>query len=78
VEIFLKGRGVHRIVIDEGASTYIMSNSCWLTMGSPTLSMPSNSFKSFDGHTFIPKGYLANYPIILSGKRLMMDVEVVD
>ena len=74
VKIFLKGRGIHRIVIDEGASTCIMSASCWLALGSRTLFLPSNSLKAFNRHTFIPKGYLASYPITLSGKIVMVDI----
>jgi len=38
VQIFSKGKGIHRTVIDEGASTCVMSSSCWLTLGSPTAS----------------------------------------
>ena len=78
VKIFSKGWGVHRTVIDEGASTCIISASYWLTLGSPTLSPPLNSLNAFNGFTFIQKGYLASYPIILSGKIVMVDIKVVD
>lgn len=78
VKIFSKGKGIHRTVINEGDSTRIMSASCWLALGSPTLSPPSNSLKAFDNHTFIPKGYLVDYSITLSGKTVMVDIEVVD
>jgi len=78
VDITLKGKGIQRTVIDEGGSTCIMSASCWLALGSPTLSPSSNSLKAFDNHTFVLKGYLANFPITLAGKTVMVDVEVVD
>jgi len=55
VQIFSKGKGIHKTFIDEGASTCVMLASCWLALGSPNLSPPSNSLKAFDGHTFIPK-----------------------
>ena len=55
-----------------------MSQDCWLNLGSPTLTLPSNSVKAFDGHTFLPKGYLASFPITLSGKMVNVDVEVVE
>ena len=55
-----------------------MSEACWLALGSPTLKPLSNSLKAFDGHTFLPKGYLASFPITLSGKTITMDIEVVD
>ena len=73
-----KGRPIHCTVIDEGASTCVMSQACWLNLGSPTLTVQSNSFKAFDGHTFLPKGYLASFPITLSGKTVTMDVEVIE
>lgn len=55
-----------------------MSVSCWLAPGSPTLSPLSNSLKAFNNHTFVPKGYLASFPITLAGKIVTVDVEVVD
>ncbi len=78
VQFFLKGKSIHRTIIHKDASTCVMSASCWLTVGSPTLSPLSNSLKAFDGHTFIPKGYLASYPITLHGKTIMVDIEVID
>ena len=73
-----KGRPIHHTVIDEGASTYVMSQAFWLNLGSPTLTLPSNSLKDFDGHTFLPKGYLARFPITLGGKTVTVEVEVVE
>ena len=55
-----------------------MLASCWLALGSPNLPPLSNSLKAFDGHTFVPKGYLAIFPITLAGKTVTVDVEVVD
>lgn len=78
MKIFSKWRGIHRTVIDKGASTCIMLASIWLTLSSPTLSPLSNPLKAFNNHTFIPKGYLASYPITLNGKMVTMDIEVVD
>ena len=78
VQVVLKGRTIHRTIIDEGASPCVMSQACWLALGSPTLSPPSNSLKAFDGHTFLPKGYLASFLLTLSGKMITVDVEVVD
>ena len=78
VQVVSKGRPIHRIVIDKGALTCVMSQACWLVLGSPTLTPPLNSFKSFDGHTFLPKGYLTSFPITLSGKMVIVDIEVID
>lgn len=66
------------MTIDEDTSTCIMLNSCWNTMGSTTLSLPSNSPKEFNGHTLIPNRYLASDPINLSGKTVTVDIDVVD
>lgn len=78
MQIFLKGKVIHKTVIDEGASTYVMSTSCWLTLGSPTLSLLLSSLKSLNNHSFIPNNYLASYPITLYGKTVMVEIEVVD
>lgn len=64
--------------INEGASTCVISVSCWLALCSPTLSPSSNSLKVFDVHTFVPKGYLAIFPISLVRKTITVDVEVID
>ena len=38
-----------RIVLDEGASTSILSLSCWKAIGSPELVTSPTTMKSFDG-----------------------------
>lgn len=73
-----KGKAIHCIVMDEGASTCVMSASSWLALSSPTLSPPSNFLKAFYGHTFIPRGYRSGYPITLCGKTVMVDIKFVD
>ena len=78
MHITSKGKGIHRTVIDEGASTCVMSASCWLALGSPTLNPLLKSLKYFEGHTLIPKGYVTSYPITLYGKTVMVDIEVMD
>ena len=40
---------VHRTIIDEGASTCIMSLNYWKSLGSPRLSQSSMTLKAFDG-----------------------------
>ena len=78
VQVVSKGRPIHGTIIDEGGSTCVMSQACCLALGSLTLKPPSNSLKAFNGHTFLPKGYLASFPITLSGKKITVDVEVVE
>ena len=62
------GKNVHRIVLDEGATTCILSYSCWQALGSPTLAASKIVLKAFDGHLFTPHGILTTFPIELGGK----------
>ena len=49
IQVKALNKTVHRTIIDEGASTCIMSMSCWKNLGSPSLSRSSTMLKSFDG-----------------------------
>lgn len=69
---------VHRTIIDEGASTCIMSMSCWKNLGSPPLSRSSMTLKPFNGRTYTPYGILSNLQVELGGKTVEIDVEVID
>jgi len=68
----MEGKSINLTIIDESVSTCVISTSYWLALGSSTLSPLLNSLETFDGHTFIPKGYLTKYPITLGGKNVMM------
>lgn len=35
IQVIINEKTIHRIVIDEGASTYIMYVTCWKAIGSP-------------------------------------------
>ena len=72
------GKQVHRTVLDEGATTCIMSFTCWQDLGSPTLAASQTVLKSFDGHLFSPHGILVAFPIELGGKIVTVEVEVVN
>lgn len=69
---------VHRTIIDEGESTYIMPMNCWKTLGSLPLSRSPTMLKAFDGCTYTPCGILSNLKIRLGGKTIIVEVEVVD
>ena len=43
------GKNIHRTILDEGASTYIMSLSCWRAIGSPEVRQSPTTLKAFDG-----------------------------
>jgi hypothetical protein len=38
IQILVGGKNIHRTILDEGASTYVMSLSCWKSLISPKLS----------------------------------------
>jgi hypothetical protein len=65
-------------VLDEGASTCIISLECWKAINQPKLS-PSPTFlivlvnRSFRSHDIIP-----SFPMQLEGKTMCIEVEVVD
>ena len=65
---------VHRTIIDEGASTCIMSLNFWKSITSQSYMM----LKAFDGHTYKPCGIINNLHVELRGKTMNIDVEVVD
>jgi hypothetical protein len=69
---------IKRAVIDEGASTCMMSLDCWKDIGSPTLSKSLTMLTTFDGHSFHPHGILPAFLVQLGGKMVKVEVEVVD
>jgi len=78
IQVKALNKTVHRTIIDEGASTCIMSMSCWKNLGSPPLSRSSATLKAFDGRTYTPYGILSNLQVKLGGKTVEIDVEVID
>ena len=52
IHTIVHGKQFHHTVIDEGASTCVMSLSCWWSIGSPDLDQSPTTLKSFDGHGF--------------------------
>ena len=72
------GKQVHRTVLDEGATTCIMSFTCWQALGFPTLAASQTVLKSFDGHVFSLHGILTAFPIELGGKIVTVEVEVAN
>lgn len=78
IQVLIIGKMIHRTVIDEGASTCIMSFSCWKSIVSPSLNQSSNTMESFDGKGSPPYGILTNLPITLEGKIIELEVEVED
>jgi hypothetical protein len=69
---------VHRCIIDEGASTCIMSKIVWKKLGSPELVSSAITLKSYDGQPSSPEGLFQNVPMELRGKTILIDIEVID
>jgi hypothetical protein len=65
-------------VVDEGASTCVISLVCWKDLGSSTLSKSSNMLTSFDNHSFCPHSIFPAFLAQLGGKMVEVDVEVID
>lgn len=58
IEVIIHGKNIHRYIVDEGASTYIMSLFFWKVIGSPQLIQLTTTLKAFDGMTYKPCGIL--------------------
>ena len=78
IQDIINSKTIHHTIIDEGALTCIMSVSCWKAIGSPSLSQSPNTLEAFDGRDSHPFGILRSLPITLEGKKVKVEVEVVD
>ena len=65
-------------IIDEGATAFMMSLSCWKGLGSPELSQSATMLSAFDGRSFQPHGILPSLKVQLGGKTIVIEVKVVD
>jgi hypothetical protein len=71
-------RNIFRMVVNEGASTCVMSLACWKAIGQPDLSPSPTLFTTFDGRSFRPHGIIPSFLVQLGGKTVCVEVEVVD
>jgi hypothetical protein len=78
IKISVGGKNIHRIVLDEGASTCVMCFPCWRALGSPKPTMSPTTLKSFDGRGFQPHRFLQSFAMTLKGKIISIDIEVVN
>ena len=65
-------------MVDEGASTCVMSLSCRKGLGSLEIVPSQSMLKAFDGHVFKPHGIVPTFHVMLEGKTMNVEVEVVD
>jgi hypothetical protein len=68
----------YRCIVDEGASTSILSFLVWKVLGYPKLVSSLHEFLAFDRHPSKYLGVLPQLPISLGGKTVIVDVIVVE
>jgi hypothetical protein len=78
IQVVVSHKNICRTVIDEGASTCVMSLACWKDIVSPSLNESQNTLKAFNGSSFNPYSALPLFPITLEGKTVQVKVEVFD
>jgi hypothetical protein len=65
-------------VVDEGASTCMMSLAYWKAIGQLVLSPSPTLLTTFNGCSYRPNGIIPSFPMQLGGKTMCVEVEVVD
>jgi hypothetical protein len=63
IDVVVHIQQIHRTILDEGASTCVMSLSCWKILKSPALNKSPMMLREFDGQGFHPHGLLQSLPI---------------
>jgi hypothetical protein len=66
-------RNIFCTVVDEGASTCIMSLACWKAIGQPSSPSPT-LLTVFVGHSFRPHGIIPSFLMQLGGKTVCVEV----
>jgi hypothetical protein len=54
-------QNIFRMMVDEGASTCVMSLACWKDIGQPVLSPSPTLLTTFDDHSFRPHGIIPSF-----------------
>jgi hypothetical protein len=78
IQVIVSDKNICRTVIDEDASTCVMSITCWKAISSPPLTESHNTLIAFNGSGFKPYDVLPSLPITLEGKTVNVEVEVFD
>ena len=65
-------------IVDEGASVNILSACAWRCMGSPSLMSNDSQLLDFDRRTCIALGILAQTPVTLGTKTILVDFMVIE
>ena len=67
------GKKAFRTILD-GASTSVLSLSCWKALGSPELVTSPTTLKAFDRWGFQPHGLISALAVELGGKTVSIQV----
>jgi hypothetical protein len=78
IQVVVADKSICQTVIDEGASTCVMSFTCWKAIGSPPLNESQNTLRAFNGSGFKPYGVLPSLLVTLEGKTVQVEVEFFD
>jgi hypothetical protein len=78
IPVKIRNITVHRCIIDEGASTCIMSKSVWQKLGSPKIIPSAITLRAYDGRPYSLEGLFQNVHVELGGKTILIDIEVID
>jgi hypothetical protein len=68
------GWDVPQTLIDEGSSVSILSSIAWQALGYPSLAPVTQNLLSFNRRTSQPLGTLLQFPVLLGGKTVFIDV----
>jgi hypothetical protein len=78
IQVVVENKNICRTLIDEGASTFVMSITCWKDIISPALTESHNTLKAFNGTRFKPYDVIPLLSITLEGKAVNVEVKVFD
>jgi hypothetical protein len=78
IPVKIRNITIHRCIIDEGASTCIISKTVWQKLGSLELIPSAITLRAYDGRPSSPKGLFQNVPVELGGKNILINIEVID
>ena len=72
IDVIHGGKTIAREVLDDGASTCVMSLSCRKALGSLEMVPLNTLLTAFDGRSFHPHGILPAFKIKLAGKAMCL------
>ena len=78
VSISIQNLVIHRCIINEGASTCVMSTFVWQKLGSPTLQSSTTTLRAYDGRSTKAQGILLNVPISLASKTVLIEIDIIN